>query len=87
MLLRDRNKAQKAKWELFSSTSLVEAVHKARDLGWADKKVQVRADEDNYGNRTYIVEPFEKDCGCPSMLKYADYFIPEDAPIEPDTDG
>lgn len=74
MLLQERNKSQRKKWALFSSDNLVETVHKAMDMGWAEKKVQVRAEEDNVtGKQTYSIEPFEKECSCPSILKYEDY--------------
>lgn len=87
MLIQDRNRSKRIKWSLFSSERLVETVHKARDMGWADKKVQVRVEEDNFtGVQTYIIEPFEKECSCPSILKYADYFIPENDTLLPDTD-
>jgi len=77
MLIQDRNKAQSRKWAIFTSYSIVETVHKARDMGWAEKKVQVRAEEDYAtGIRTYSIEPFEKECKCPSILIYDDYFTP-----------
>lgn len=82
MLLQEREQKRRAQWELFRSERLVEAVHKARDMGWSDKKVQVRVEENNAtGKQTYIIEPFERDCGCPSMLKFADYFIPEEETV------
>lgn len=56
-------------WELKRTTSLVEAARTARDMGWKEKKVQVRREGD-----TYYIEPFEKDCGCPNILKYGDFF-------------
>lgn len=59
-------------WELLKTTSLVHALHKAKDLGWKDKDVQVRVESGI--ETTYYVEPFEKDCGCPNILKYADFF-------------
>lgn len=77
MLMKERNKIQRKAWALFTSNRLVETVHKARDMGWAEKKVQVRAEEDNAtGIQTYSIEPFEKECNCPSILKYDDYFTP-----------
>jgi len=78
MLLSDRNKAQRTKWELFGSESLVETVHKARDMGWADKKVQVRGVQTGPTRFQYSIEPFEKDCGCANILKYEDYFVPDE---------
>lgn len=61
-------------WELFSSGSLVQVLHKARELGWKDKKVQVRVEREAEDAMIYKIEPFEVDCGCPSMLRYEDYF-------------
>ncbi len=61
-------------WELFSSTSLVGTLHKARDLGWKEKKVQVRVEKLAQDMVSYIIEPFEKDCSCPNMLRYRDFF-------------
>ena len=61
-------------WGLFSSESMAETLHKAKELGWKEKLVQVRAEHLYDDAYTYIIEPFEKDCGCPSMLRYADYF-------------
>lgn len=66
------NARVKPSWGLFQSFSLAETVHKAVELGWAEKKVQVRA-ECNKGEFIYTIEPFERDCNCPSLLKYADY--------------
>lgn len=66
------NSRAKPTWELFQSFSLAEIVHKAIELGWADKKVQVRAGSLN-GEPFYSIEPFEKDCGCSSILRYIDY--------------
>lgn len=69
-----RVEKERTNWELFSSTSLVHALHKARDLGWKDKKIQVRVEHVASDMLNYIIEPFERDCNCPSMLRYSDYF-------------
>lgn len=68
-----RIKEREAKWEYLETTSLVKAVRTARDMGWADKQVQVRyvTIEDV---TTYFVEPYEKNCGCRGILKYEDYY-------------
>lgn len=60
-------------WGLMSSTSLVQALHFARKNGWKEKTVQVRTEMIGT-DLTYFVEPFERDCNCPNILKYADYF-------------
>lgn len=71
----NKKEQRKSFWSILETTSLVEAVHSARDRGWNDKKVQVRSER--YGDSVkYYVEPFEKDCGCPNILKYADFFDP-----------
>ena len=71
--IRRLSSRPKKTWALFSSTSLVQTLHKAKDMGWKDKKVQVRLErsKDSY---EYFIEPFEKDCSCPNMLRYSDYF-------------
>lgn len=63
-------------WGLFNSTSIVQAVHFARDNGWFEGKVQVRAEQTYSDAITFYVEPKEPDCHCPSILRYADYFDP-----------
>ena len=77
---RERNQKERerrtAKWELLTTTSIVKALHFARDNGWYEKKVQVRATRNEHDNYEYSVEPWEKDCTCPDILKYSDYFDP-----------
>ena len=69
---QERNTQEpKGKWELYSGPSIVQAVHRAKDLGWKEQRVQVRYDKDN---ELYYVEPFEDGCGCRGMLKYSDFF-------------
>lgn len=67
---KERN-APNNKWELYSDDSIVRALHKAKEMGWKEQRVQVRYDQDN---ELYYVEPFEKNCGCKGMLKYKDFF-------------
>lgn len=67
---KERN-ATKNKWELYSGTSIVQVLHKAREMGWKERRVQVRYDQDN---ELYYIEPYEKGCGCKGMLKYKDFF-------------
>lgn len=73
---QNRRAVHAAKWELLTTTSLAEATHFARDNGWAEKKVQVRALRIGADEFEYNVEPFEKDCKCPNILKYNDFFGP-----------
>jgi hypothetical protein len=61
-------------WELFKSTSIVESLQFAREHGWKNKKVQVRVVQIARDEQEFYVEPFEKDCSCPNILKYKDYF-------------
>lgn len=68
--LADRRKPT---WGLFSSVSLAAATHKAKELGWQEKKVQVRAEHAYEDAYIYIVEPFEN-CKCPALLKFEDFF-------------
>jgi len=71
---REAKPQRKPQWELSNTTSLAQAVHFARDNGWKDKKVQVKAYRINDVEFEYMVEPFEKDCKCPNLLHYEDYF-------------
>jgi len=66
------------KWGLYSDTSIVKALHFARANGWAEKKVQVRLEKHGEDIVEYIVEPYEKGCGCRGLLKYRDYFGTEE---------
>lgn len=61
-------------WEYLKTFSEAEAVRTAKDMGWEQKKVQVRATRANKDEWEYTVEPFERDCKCPNILKYVDYF-------------
>lgn len=62
---------QSPAWEHFKSTSIVEAAHRARDMGWKENKVQLRYVE---SEDMFYVEPYERGCGCRGILKYSDYF-------------
>lgn len=71
---KERLAARKRRWELLTTTSIVQALHFARDNGWKEKKVQVRSVQIDDQVVEYTVEPFEQDCSCPNILKYTDYF-------------
>jgi hypothetical protein len=71
---RNAQPKQPSPWEHLKTESLVEAVHKARDMGWRERKVQVRAEQTGPEAFNYYVEPYEKGCGCRGLLKYNDYF-------------
>lgn len=73
--IEKKNLEEKTKpsWELYSGPSIVEAVRQAKDMGWKQKKVQVRYEEGVNGI-TYYIEPYEKGCGCRGLLKYRDFF-------------
>lgn len=68
------HKRRQSTWEILKTTSLVEALHKARDLGWKDNRVQVRFERLDESSEMYYVEPYEQGCGCRGILKYKDYF-------------
>lgn len=74
---KNQERRAKPKWELLVTTSIVEALHFARDNGWQDKKVQVRFRQTDNSTYEYSVEPWEKDCTCPDILRFADYFDPQ----------
>lgn len=69
-----RDRAQReSSWSFFQSESMVAALHFARDKGWKENKVQVRAER--LGNtETYYVEPYEEGCGCRGILRYDHFF-------------
>lgn len=71
------------KWEIFRTNSLVEVSRKAKVLGWAEKKVQVRVER--LGDYIeYVIEPYEEGCGCSGILKYQDiYGMEEENDIRP----
>lgn len=69
------NNKVKPMYAYLITSSLVHAVHKAKEMGWGDKKVQVRLEMIGTDTVEYHVEPFEKDCGCPNMLRYSDFFL------------
>jgi hypothetical protein len=72
---RINNRAKSSSgWALYESSSLPEALHWARDNGWKDGKVQVRAERVSDIEFRYYVEPFEKGCGCRGILRYGDFF-------------
>lgn len=77
MLIEERAKKQKTKWELYKTESLVDVVKRATNLGWAENKVQVKGYQKGISVEgpimEYVIEPYEKDCGCSSLLKYSDY--------------
>src|ERR1044071_916710 len=73
---------KKPSWEVFRSGSIVEAVHKARELGWADKKVQVRKDVIAKDTIDYVIEPYEEGCRCRNVLHYDDFFLRAQEAVE-----
>ena len=56
-------------WEYYKTNKYEEAIQKAKDMGWANKEVQVRVEFIDY-KAVYYVEPWERDCSCPNILKY-----------------
>jgi hypothetical protein len=84
LLFRQRGDGPvKPVWEYFQSEDLFETIDKAKELGWAEKKVQVRANRVPMSAIVmYAIEPYEEDCGCSNILKYEDY-----SPIRSQGDG
>lgn len=70
-------------WEILRSYSKEEIIKSALEMGWADNKIQVKQHQINLELWEYVIEPYEEDCGCPSLLKYADYIVPDTG----ETDG
>ena len=62
-------------WEFATTTKYEEALTIAQQYGWKDKEVQVRV-EFHDTVAYYYIEPFEKDCSCPHILKYNDHIRP-----------
>ena len=58
-------------WEFQKTPSVVQAARIARDMGWAENKVQVRFSKED---GLYYVEPYESGCGCKGILRYVDFF-------------
>jgi hypothetical protein len=69
-----KSRESKNTWEYIKTSSIVEAVRKARDMGWAENKVQVKEYKVADDQVEFHVEPFERDCGCKGLLKYSDFF-------------
>lgn len=67
---------EKPTWSLFESTSLVEALHFAKEHGWFKSEVQVRQENRGKDYAWFIVEPYEEGCSCRGILRYSDYFDP-----------
>ena len=60
-------------WDYFNTTKYEDAMEYAKNAGWKDKKVQVRVEFEGQIAR-YFIEPWEKDCSCPHILKYSKHF-------------
>lgn len=72
-MIDSEKQRQENKWEIYSGNNIVQALHKARELGWKEDKVQVRYETIN-NETTYFIEPYERGCGCRGLLKYKEYF-------------
>jgi hypothetical protein len=48
-------------------------IPRAKELGWAESKVQVKRYAFGPSRYHYYIEPFEEDCHCPNLLNYEDY--------------
>lgn len=61
------------KWEYYTSYNYADVIQKAKEMGWKEKAVQVRLEVD--GEKVlYLIEPWERDCTCPTMLNYKKVF-------------
>ena len=72
--LQVKREGNKESWEFIRTSSLVQALHTAKDMGWKYNKVQVRVEKISDTEREYLVEPYEEGCGCKGILKYNQYF-------------
>lgn len=59
-------------WELMHSDDLNVIIPRAKELGWAENKVQVKRYVFGPDRYHYYIEPYE-DCTCPNLLEYKDY--------------
>ena len=58
-------------WQIASSIDRDYIIELAKLKGWAEHKVQVKhikGMED-----WYVIEPYEENCNCPSLIRYEDY--------------
>ena len=62
-------------WAHYTTTHYESAIKEADKLGWKDKNVQVRVEFIDH-TAHYYVEPYEKDCHCPHILKYNEHIRP-----------
>lgn len=74
-------------WEIMRSFEKDVIIENALGMGWADKKIQVKQHQINPELWEYIIEPYEEDCGCPSLLRYEDYITATAVPDTEKTDG
>lgn len=56
-------------WEYYKTTVYDNAIAKAKQLGWKEKRVQIRVEFQGM-TAHYYIEPWEMDCVCPHILKY-----------------
>lgn len=66
----------KPTWHILKSTDEAYVREVAMAKGWLEHKVQVRTMRDR-GKTWWLIEPFEKDCNCPSIIR-----PPHNAPQE-----
>ena len=59
-------------WEYYKTTSYDAAIYKAKELGWKEKRVQIRVEFVDI-TAHYYIEPPEQECACPHILKYNDH--------------
>jgi hypothetical protein len=67
--LAARNNERKPSWEYAKYTDYNAAAAKATELGWYDRKVQIRKVRGQYGEFEYFIEPYEYGCQCGGIMR------------------
>lgn len=71
--VEEKRKLTNSTWEYYTTDNYQEAIKTAKDMGWKDKTIQLRVEV--IDNKVYYkVEPFERDCSCPNIIKYSRVF-------------
>ena len=58
------------RWEMAAGTNMQKILKMAYDMQQEGKKVQVRRYEDPMKGWIYAIEPYERDCNCPGLIKF-----------------
>ena len=65
--IQKKRELTKPTWEHYTTYDYTEAIDIAKEMGWKDKKVQVKRYAEG-GRWRYVIEPYEENCGCPSLI-------------------